>query len=112
MEVFSPNQFIKSTIYTHHQKVIVNRSQRYLNICSEHTIKQLFEYIKNPKSNPEDAMLICLILFFGFTVEDLVFAQITNLHDSLGIILRRKPLSFGKKLESMKDILTTLLENE
>lgn len=75
----------------------ISRPAQQLPICSEEDLKQLFIFVKNSKSPPEAALLICLILFFGLTTEDLAFATLDPSKESLSIILRRKQRTKGRR---------------
>jgi hypothetical protein len=63
--------------------------------CSQELFRKIQHYIKNPKSDPESALLLCLVLFLGFTSEDLRYAKIVQKHNTFDIAMRRKPLSKG-----------------
>lgn len=81
------------------EKIQVTMPQRRIHICKPEYIKKLHSYIKNPKSNPEYAMLLALVLFYGLTTEDLKGAQLADPFKAKNIklILRRKPRTHGKK---------------
>lgn len=80
-------------------KIQVTMPQRRLQICKSEQIIKLQSYIKNPKSNPEQAMLLALVLFYGLTTEDLKGAQLADPFTAINIklILRRKPRTHGKR---------------
>ena len=70
-----------------------------IQVCPPDQIQKLQAYVKNPHSNPEYALLICLVLFFGLTTEDLAFAQIQELklEKPMTLVLRRKPRTRGRR---------------
>ena len=78
------------------EKIHLSKPARHLQICSPEQTKKLFSFIKNPKSNPDHAFLLSLVLFFGLTIEDLAFATLIPGNEFLSLSLRRKPLTFGR----------------
>lgn len=79
------------------ENIKLSRELGKLTICSPEQIREIERFIKSPASPPESALIICLILFFGFTIEDLAFATM-EIKDSdfLVIALRRKARSRGR----------------
>lgn len=67
-----------------------------LTVCDDHTVKRLMDFIKNQKSDPEQAFLLALILIWGFKSEDLSFSKIEIKDNTFKIILRRKKLGTVK----------------
>lgn len=75
-------------------------------ICSPEETKKIYSFIKNTLSNPEQALMLALVLFFGLTLEDLSFAKIeTQENKSISIILRRKPRSCGRRYYNRQQVL-------
>jgi len=65
---------------------------------SEEDVKKLFRFVKDKRSDPEQALIIVLILVFGMTKEDLVHAQLSFLQDGrLRILIRKKKKTVGGK---------------
>jgi len=79
------------------KNVQVSRPPIRIHVCSPEQVRKLVAYVRNPASNPEYALLITLILFFGLTAEDLSFAQLGPGPDRLSLILRRKPRTHGRR---------------
>ena len=88
------------------EKIEISRELGKLTICSPEQVREIERFIKAPSSLPESALIICLILFFGFTIEDLAFAtmEIKNC-DSLTLVLRRKARSRGRHYYNRDQIL-------
>lgn len=79
------------------ERIKVSREAAKLTVCSPEQIAQLEAFVKNPASDPEHAILICLILFFGLKTEDLAFASLqVQTNNSFAILLRRKARSRGR----------------
>lgn len=85
-------------------KIALSRPQNKICIVSEADYERLFSFIQNPATDPESAILLSVILFFGFTTEDVIHAQI-SFHDSLHIILRRQRRTRGRRLYNREQIL-------
>ena len=63
-----------------------------LTVCDDNTVSKLLNFVKNQKSDPEQAFLLALILIWGFKSEDLSFSKIEIKDNTFKIILRRKKL--------------------
>jgi len=84
----------------------IGRQAGKLVICSAHQFIKLKNYIRSPETDPEKAMLLALILFFGFSTEQLAFSQVFFQNDSLCIKIRKKRLTKGKKYYCRKELLS------
>lgn len=74
-------------------------------ICSNEQINQLFKYIKSKKSDPERALILALILYWGISARELRFSTI-NIHDGLiHIQLFRGKLSYRNKEHRREEVL-------
>jgi hypothetical protein len=78
------------------QKIKLSSLPMCLCIASENEIAALVRFIKNPDSNPEQALILVLVLFFALTPRQLAQSQCMPQNDSLCLVLRRKPTSYGK----------------
>ncbi len=82
------------------------KPQPSLKICSNDTIKSFERFIKKPTSDPESALILCLIFYFGFTACDLAMASVDIAGDDFTITLHRGELSYGhnthKREQSMR----------
>ncbi len=89
-------------------KIQVSQTQKRIHICTADQIKKLQVYIKSPSANPEYAMLLAMVLFYGLTTNDLKCAQLAEPFEAkiIKIILRRKPRSHGKKHYHRPQIIT------
>ncbi len=69
-----------------------------LEICSNDVIRKLERFIKKSNSDPEGALILCLIFYFGFTATDLAMANL-EVDESFKITLhRRSELTYGRKM--------------
>lgn len=76
-----------------------------LEICSNGTTKKLERFIKSSASDPESALLLCLILYFGFTATDLAMASVDASGKSLRITFHRGELSYARKAHKRDQVL-------
>jgi site-specific recombinase XerD len=87
-------------------KIAIDDPPRQIRVLAEEQLAAIRKFLKNPSSNPEDAFLIALILFFGMTIENLTFSQWRISNSGLfEVILRRKPLTFGRKYYNRDQVL-------
>ncbi len=100
----------KKVVYNPFDKIQVSRTQKRIHICTPEKLKKLQAYIKSPNANPEYAMLLALILFYGLTTDDLKCAQLAEPFTAkqLKIVLRRRPRSHGKKYYHRAQTITCL----
>jgi len=56
----------------------ISNPRKEVIICDDHIVSQIMEFIKNPKSNPEQAFLLALILIWGLKSNDLSYAKIAH----------------------------------
>jgi hypothetical protein len=79
-------------------QVSINKPYRSLEICSEADLKALSAYVKNSQTDPSDALLISLVLFFGFTIEQLCLAQLVPTNgDQMRIILATREQTYSRR---------------
>jgi len=97
-----------------HQKLLLTnpcvgirlgRMQLKLCIVAEKELSQIVDFIKDPATNPEQAFLIALVLFFGLTTEDLRFAKVMLQNNLLCLVLRRKVTTAGHQFYNRDQIL-------
>lgn len=76
----------------------INRKAFKIIICSEEDVNKIYKYIKSNSSDPERAMMLVLVLFYGFNNDDLRLAKLNLTTDNIfNIIMYRKPLTCGYK---------------
>jgi integrase len=70
-------------------------------------IERLIDFIKNPNSDPEDALILALILYFGFSTDDLLNATINfePCAKAFSIVLGRRPRSCGRQHFNRQQVL-------
>jgi site-specific recombinase XerC len=72
------------------------RSIRKLCVCTDQQIRKIESFVKNPDSDPEQALFLTLSLYWGFNAKDLAFASM-EIHDSqIWILAHRQPLTRGR----------------
>ncbi len=82
-----------------------NRAQEKLTVCSPEQIKQLTKFIRDEKSDPEQALLLSLILYFGLTTENLANATIDIKDNSLSIHIYRRKRTKGAQFYNREQTL-------
>ncbi len=87
-------------------RLSVSKPNRRIRHCSTRDIKKISHYVKDKNSDPESALILTLILFFGLTREDIIHAQISMpIETSLRLILRRKNRTVGQKNYNREQML-------
>jgi len=82
------------------------RGAKALKICSPEQLRKLAAFLKNEHSNPEEALLITLVLIMGLTIGDLSHAQLSPENsERITIVLRRKPCTYGRHYYNRPQIL-------
>jgi hypothetical protein len=56
--------------------ISINKPPKSIEICSETDLDTLISFIKNSKTDPADAFLLSLVLYFGFSIRQLCLAQL------------------------------------
>jgi integrase len=78
------------------ENIKIKKPRGKLIVCDDDIIKRLMRFIKSPNSNPEQALILSLILIWGLRSEDLSHAKIEIQEKTFKIILRRKKLGTRK----------------
>ncbi len=68
-----------------------------LPICSKEQFKKLSRFIKNEHSDPEQAMMLALVLYFGFGYKELLYSSLDINDGCITIHVHMSPLSYAKK---------------
>ena len=79
------------------EQIMIPKLDPSLLICSDDQIKSLIKYIKNVDVDPEKAMLLGLVLYWGLTGPELRCSTINIVNGLIQIRLYRKDLSYGRK---------------
>jgi hypothetical protein len=74
-----------------------SRRQPRATICTEEQTRKILRRVRSRESDPEDALVVMLTLFFGLTKEDLRNATLREQGDQITVVLRRRPLTRGKR---------------
>lgn len=78
----------------------VTRPERSIRVCAESDLNSLLAFVKNSETDPTDGILISLILYFGFTIEQLCLAQLAPLNGgALRLILASNKKTFSSRLK-------------
>lgn len=86
-------------------KIIFTRPASKISICSEEQFLLLKKYIRNEDSDPEAALFLSLILFWGFRTLELAQAQLITEPNGILIKFRRIKISKGKRYYNRPEIL-------
>ena len=95
------------------QNIRLSRPAGRLVVCSKTQFDQLSTFLRDSNSNPEQALVITLVLFYGLTVADLAGACLDISHQTQGqlkIILSRRPRSRGRRYFNREQILEIPLD--
>ncbi len=87
------------------ENIKLKKPRSKLTICDDGIIKKLIKFIKNPNSNPEQAMILSLILIWGLRSEDLSHAKLEIKGRALKVILRRKKLGTRKYYNRNQELI-------
>jgi site-specific recombinase XerD len=96
----------RKTIFNPFAKIAGLARQPSLEVCSNIAIKQIERFIKQSTSDPESALILCLIFYYGLTATDLAMATLDTHSGTLKIILHRGELSYGHNIHKRDQILT------
>lgn len=81
-------------------------AEKKIVICPEDQIRQLMKWISSPDSEAEGAFLLSLILFYGFTTQELQKSTLSQKEDRLIIGFERPPRSYGRHFYNRDEALT------
>ena len=87
------------------ENIQFSRAAEKILICSKTEFTQLCAFIKSRDSDPDQALALLLILFYGFTPRDLAQASLEPSNNRLKIILERKPRSRGRRYHNREQVL-------
>lgn len=97
----------KKTLFNPFSKIDSIYRQPALEICSNDAIKKLERFIKKSTSDPEEALTLCLIFYFGFTATDLAMANLDATTNEFRITLHRQSeLTYGHKNHRRDKVFT------
>ncbi len=77
-----------------------------LRICSPEQVAQLIRYMKNPRVDPADALMIAMSLFWGFGRRELVYSTFTSEGDSITVKVYQRPGSYAHRSKTRRDSFT------
>lgn len=86
-------------------KIKFSRVPLKLSVASEKQLQNLITFVKAENSDPEWALIITLILFYGLTPIQLTQAQCLY-DENLKIFLRRKPITKGRRFYNREQTLS------
>ena len=95
----------KKTIYNPFAAIEAIVPQSSIEICPNEITKKLERFIKSSTSDQESALLLCLILYFGFTATNLATATVDMSCKQLCITLHRGELSYAHKVHKRDQVL-------
>lgn len=68
-----------------------------LHVCSSEQIKMVEKFIKSPQSDPESAMILALIFYWGATCKEIAQSNVEFKNQNLTITYHRGELSHGNR---------------
>lgn len=105
------NRYYKWTLYkglvdsNPISNIKVNRVKGKVNILGDGLVKQLISFVHNRNSDPEQALMITLVFFWGLRTCDLGHASIIIDDKHLKVKLRRKHLTKGRSRYNREEII-------
>jgi hypothetical protein len=103
-------QVEKLTLMNPVQGVPVPKMAKILEVCSDHQIRKIELYVKNPASDPEYALILALVLYWGITTLELALSSVDFRDSQIWIILYRRELSRGRKTHYRDQVLKLPLD--
>jgi site-specific recombinase XerD len=96
----------KLTLMNPVEKIPVPKLARSLLVCSDHQIRQIESFVKNPESDAEYALILTLVLYWGITTLELTLSTI-DIRDgqNLWISVHRKHLGRWRKSHNRDQVL-------
>jgi site-specific recombinase XerD len=98
-------KFKKLILYDPCNNINIPRAALKFCICNKEQVLKLESFIKNPNSDARHAFLLSLILYWGFTSQELAFAKIGIQNNEFCIYLRQKALTSGKHYYNREQII-------
>jgi hypothetical protein len=105
------NRFYRWAV--HERLVLTNPAQgipvpkiiRSMSVLSDHQIRQIESFVKNPESDAEYAIILALVLYWGLTTVELALSTIDIRDSQIWINLHRRQLGPGRKSHNRNQVL-------
>jgi site-specific recombinase XerD len=94
------------TLMNPFEGIAVPKFAKIICVCSDQQIGQIERYVKNPKSDPEYALLLALVLYWGLTMPEAAMSSIDMNDRQISIYLHRRELSLRRKSHNRDQVLT------
>lgn len=98
-------QLERLTLLNPFKGIPVPKPAKTLCVCSDQQIKLIERYVKNKKSDPEYALILALVLYWGVTSRELALSSIEIYDCQIWINLYRRELSRRRKSHNRDQIL-------
>lgn len=85
--------------------VPASHKSKRLVILAPSESRELIRFVRDESTDPEEALLIALILFFALKTEDLMHATLDTAGDTVPITLRRRRRSVGRHYFNREQVL-------
>jgi hypothetical protein len=83
----------------------VPKLSRSMGVLADQQIREIESFVKNPNSDPEFALVLALVLYWGLTAMELALSTI-EIHDGeIWIYLYRRQLGSGRKSHNRDQVL-------
>ena len=102
----------KKTLFNPFATIPSIKLKSSLEVCSNDVIRKLERFIKKSTSDPEGALILCLIFYFGFTATDLAMANLEVCEDFRITLHRQSELTYGHKMHARDQVLSLPTEPE
>lgn len=96
----------KKTLFNPFTTIPSIKLRSSLEVCSNDVIRKIEKFIKKSTSDPEGALILCLIFYFGFTATDLAMANLEVRDDFRITLHRQSELTYGHKMHARDQVLS------
>jgi hypothetical protein len=98
------------TLMNPFEKIPVPKPSKGLEVCSEKQIKLIESFVKNTESNPEYALILALVLYWGLSGVELTMSTIDIIGSQIWIKLYRREISRRRKSHNREEVLKLPLQ--
>lgn len=85
--------------------ISLSSKKQSLKVCSPEQIRKIERFIKSAKSDPQSAVILALVLYWGIKVKELAFASVEFEDQEIKIIFHRGKLTCGNNRYNRAQVL-------
>lgn len=87
------------------ENIVIGTPRYSLKVCSPEQVAHLEKFVRSVRSNPESAMILMLIFYFGLKIKEMAYATIEFEDQNIKIILHRTRLTYGNSRYNRDQVL-------